>query len=704
MKKHLVLALISFALTANAHAFSPLLHNLHVELVPLTQFIKVDDEIAVPDGTATIEFLLNGEFVVDAPASEIPLASNAELATIAKQTSVKVKAYRLPLNGNTAKVRYHGRLTLNQSEQEDIPGLMTANSIYLAASAVWYPLVNDNLLNFELTTTLPADWEVISQGKRSAINNDGKTKTIRWQESLPQDDIYLIAGPYTLIQSTKNNISAFVYLLQNDAAIAQTYLDATHRYIELYSRLLGPYPYAKFAMVENSWETGFGMPSFTLLGSRVLRMPFIINSSYPHEILHNWWGNSVYVDYSSGNWSEGLTAYLADHLFKEQRGEGASYRRDVLQKYADFTTANSDFALTEFVWRHNTQAEAVGYGKTLMLFHMLRRRLGDELFKMALREFYARNRFQRTSFHDVEKIFSEVSKQDLHTFFQQWITKPGAPELSITLAKAERTRGGYRVTLTLAQSTGPYELDLPVAIRLEKSATTHSAVVHLASKSDRFTIDVPEKPLAIAVDPEYDTFRRMDVSEIPAALSQGFGAEKNSLILASNSANEAEYTKLFETWRNNLELQIDAAPTTALADLQTAGTIWFAGWDSRYADVIIGQLEQQGIRFYADSVTIKDKTYSRKQHSFIFCLRNPNLPRQTFVWIATENIATLPALARKLPHYGKYSYLVFEGAEATNVDKGQWPTQSTALFRSLDRTLDRTQMNFPPRAALEEAK
>ena len=62
------------------------------------------------------------------------------------------------------------------------------------------------------------------------------------------------------------------------------------------------------------------MPTFTLLGPQVIRFPFIINSSYPHEILHNWWGNSVFVDYDTGNWCEGLTAYMADHLIQEQRG------------------------------------------------------------------------------------------------------------------------------------------------------------------------------------------------------------------------------------------------------------------------------------------------------------------------------------------------------------------------------------------------
>ncbi len=156
----------------------------------------------------------------------------------------------------------------------------------------------------------------------------------------------------------------------------------------MYSGLIGPYPYEKFALVENFWETGFGMPSFTLLGPTVIRLPFIINTSYPHEILHNWWGNSVFPDYEQGNWSEGLTAYLADHLMKEQQGSGAEYRMDTLQKYADYVLGSRDFPLTRFRSRHSSSTEAIGYGKSLMFFHMLRLELGDDTFRKGIREFY----------------------------------------------------------------------------------------------------------------------------------------------------------------------------------------------------------------------------------------------------------------------------------------------------------------------------
>ena len=62
----------------------------------------------------------------------------------------------------------------------------------------------------------------------------------------------------------------------------------------------GPYPFPKFAIVENFFPTGYGFLSYTLLGGSVLKLPFIPETSLRHEIAHSWWGNGVLVDYAAG--------------------------------------------------------------------------------------------------------------------------------------------------------------------------------------------------------------------------------------------------------------------------------------------------------------------------------------------------------------------------------------------------------------------
>ena len=225
----------------------------------------------------------------------------------------------------------------------------------------------------------------------------------RWDSHGAVDEITLVGGPLVVYREAAGAVEALAYLRQKDDALASKYLEATAQYLEMYRGLVGPYPYSKFALVENFWETGYGMPSYTLLGPQVIRFPFILTSSYPHEILHNWWGNSVFVDYASGNWCEGLTAYMADHLIQEQRGQGEAYRRDTLQKYRSYVKDGRDFPLTEFRSRHSAATEAVGYGKTLMLFHMLRQRLGDDGFRQWAARFYRENRGKQASFSDIRK-------------------------------------------------------------------------------------------------------------------------------------------------------------------------------------------------------------------------------------------------------------------------------------------------------------
>ena len=313
------------------------------------------------------------------------------------------------------------------------------------------------------TTLCPSQWtssyrnpgKAVSQGKGTIFNDRNSPVTIRWESPEPQDEIFLIGGRFTEYSNRVGTVDVMAFLRTPDERLANTYLTTTTQYLEMYSALLGPYLYSKFALVENFWETGYGMPSFTLLGPKVLRFPFIRHSSYPHEILHNWWGQGVYVDSQSGNWSEGLTTYLADHLIKEQRGTAADYRRSTLQQYADYVAEANDFPLTDFRSRHSAVTQAVGYGKTLMLFHMLRQQLGDEIFIEGLRTFYRNNTFRRATYNDLRQAFEQTSKQDLSAEFAQWVTRAGAPAIRISNARAETEGEGVDIPTRCHHRTNP---------------------------------------------------------------------------------------------------------------------------------------------------------------------------------------------------------------------------------------------------------
>ncbi|MFW2372018.1 MAG: M1 family aminopeptidase, partial [Gammaproteobacteria bacterium] len=483
-----------------------------------------------------------------------------------------------------------------------------------------------------------------------------------------------------------------MFLSSADAKLANQYLQATAKYLGMYQQLLGPYAYQKFALVENFWETGFGMPSFTLLGSKVIRLPFILNSSYPHEILHNWWGNGVYVDYATGNWSEGLTAYLADHLIKQQQGQAVAYRQQALQKYSDYAAKNRDFSIAEFRGRHSSASEAVGYGKTLMMFHMLRNKLGDEVFKKSLRRLYQEYQFKLASFAELEQIFSAEYGSSLKDFFSQWVNRSGAPELALEGAKVSASNNSYLLEFNLQQKqTGKaYQLDIPLALTLEGKTRAHQQIITMTRKQQSFSIEVDAQPLRLDIDPAFDMFRKLDIQETPAAFTQVFGASELTVILPRQ-----EEEKLKAAWQDFAQAMSHMGPETvdiiwddeieALPDQKAVAVL---GWSNRFSKNMQQQLAQQGVQFDTDDIQNGLSHTPIKNHAFAWAIRL--LPKGTDAeavpraWITADRPDALSGLGRKLPHYHKYSYMAFEGPEPQNNLKGRWPVSQspmTVLFK-----------------------
>ena len=92
-------------------------------------------------------------------------------------------------------------------------------------------------------------------------------------------------------------------------------------------------------------------------------------------------------------------------------------------------------------------------------------------------------------------------------------------------------------------------------------------------------------------------------------------------------------------------------------------------------------------------------------------MRHPLSAERAIGWITVDPalLAALPGLGRKLPHYGKYSYLGFEGSEPTNMLKGQWAAADSPLridLRVLRPAPERVEplpaLVLPPRPALAD--
>jgi peptide deformylase len=685
-------------------------HDLAVRIEPGEHRLAVRDRLRIPAALVTRELAL-------VLASGIEVKSTTPGLTLAlvrrgvdpageglqpqdgdPEASLRVDAYRV--DGATAgadlalELAYEGvvnhpiRALAQQYARgfSQTPGLIEERGVYLGGTSFWTAQVRDTLVTYRLAVDLPPGWRSVSQGARlstgEAADAGGALRAVEvWSTGTPTEDVHLIAARFTEYARDAGSAKAVAFLRTPDEALAGRYLEATERYLEMYQGLLGPYPYPKFALVENFWETGYGMPSFTLLGEQILRFPFLLGSSYPHELLHNWWGNGVFVDLAGGNWCEGLTAYLADHLFAEQRGAGSEHRRDLLQRVTDYVTPRADFPVTAFKGRTDAVTEAIGYGKAAIIWHMLRRRLGDELFVRGLRGFYRDHQFRRASFDDLRTSFEAASGQDLRPFFLQWLTRTGIPELR--LDQVAREGGQLRVTISQVQEGPPFALDVPVALHTAEGVElrTLSFAGDRPTASATFALDSRAgRVQRVVIDPQFDVYRRLGPLETPPTLSKAFGASR-VLIVTPTAGADARYDGLLAAWRKE---GVEVVEDRAIERLPADRPVWILGAANRFVGAVgealpagEGSLDGQGLR-------LGGANHPAASRSLAVVARSPGDPTTVRVFLSAPTAAAADGLARKLPHYGKYSWLVFQGDGPEIEAKGEWPARQSPLSRDLE--------------------
>ncbi len=548
---------------------------------------------------------------------------------------------------------------------DETTGLISEKGAFLTPMSGFYPRfpADDDIHHFTSTIHHPEDWEAIAEGKIVK-----KTDTsVTFDSEHPIDGTYIVAGPYKLASREVDGIEIAMYYYPGGEDLVERYLGATERYLKRYNEQLGQYAFSRFSTVENWFPTGYGMPTYTLLGSQVLRLPFIIYISFGHEICHNWWGNGVYVDYATGNWCEGITVYCADYAYKADESPEAAreYRLDVNSDYTEYIAVGDeeDFPLTEFTSRTTAGTRTIGYGKAMMVFHMVRQRIGDDAFWSALRNVYANMSFQKAEWSDFFDAFSRASGESLDWFKRQWVERTGAPKLEIANVKAEKNGGNYLVTFDLKQvQEGPsYRLDVPV--RISFSDGTSSAMILHNAEGSLYHARIPtsSRPTLVEVDPDMQIFRVLDPREASPTLAGFYGSE-NPVILISDTQPEMidAYRALAASFnrRGNASVLLESE---ASPDMLAGKSLLLLGKD------VDPELQ---------SSMLND---AEADHGLAFVYASRDQSNLTLVHlnIWADSPDALGMLGRKLPHYGKYGYLVFASGE--NIGKGRWPVKDSPL-------------------------
>lgn len=539
----MMLAAFFLATLAASALAAPPVHTIEAAFDPAAKRLRV---------TAVLD--LSGAPSQEAFVSLSPRATGLAVSTGGKPVrftrSGDILRIALPKGGASLTLAYS--LPLDQPPaslpaSQDNPGALASDTAcgpdwaMLMPGSLWHPELQGVANTFRLRVSAPPGVKAVTQGALEGFEESPQATTSAWTVDKPVGRLGLCLARYRFEDSRQGPVPVQTFLLEGSARLAPTYLEASASHLRFYQELHGPYPLEKFAVVENPLPTGYGFPSYTLLGSQVIALPFIPATSLRHEIAHSWWGNGVLVDYAQGNWCEGLTTYVADYLAQERESPqaGRAYRQRVLRGFTDLVRQGGDMPLSEFGSRFSPASQAVGYGKALFVFHMLRGFVGDEAFWQGLRRLYADKLFQDASWEDIRRTFAGLPGFDeaqSRVFFAQWLTRTGGPRLKIANATATpKPSGGYRVSISAEQTQPgkPYLLKLPLTV--ETDGQSVESTVILDGARAEVTLEMAGAPRRILLDPQADSFRVLEQSEIPPSVNSVKGAGKLTVILAEDA-------------------------------------------------------------------------------------------------------------------------------------------------------------------------
>jgi len=235
-----------------------------------------------------------------------------------------------------------------------------------------------------------------------------------------------------------------------------------------------------------------------------------------HETAHQWFGDAVTERQWPHVWlSEGFATYFSALWAREARGDSAfrtrmrAIRSTVLGDSVSVTRRpvidTIETTLTRLLNRNS-------YEKGGFVLHMLRAQVGDSAFFRALRAYYAEHRNSTALTADLQSAMEKTSGQKLDWFFDQWLRRPGYPEVD---ARWRYDRQTHEVVIDVRQSErfGSFRVPLLIGV-VDSLGGEHRAMLPLPADTDVHSIRIgsPTMPSAVLLDPNVTLLANMRVA------------------------------------------------------------------------------------------------------------------------------------------------------------------------------------------------
>lgn len=473
-----------------------------------------------------------------------------------------------------------GEHTVVIQHEGDVISNVGNKVFFVGARGNWYPSHGLQFSVYDITFRYPRRLSLVASGALVEEKVEGEEKISHRRSAVPLRFVGFNLGDYVKVAASRGGYEVVVYAnrqletaLQRSASapmpmpsspfpprrrtdvpspplmtpnplarVEQIASDMAQDY-EWLSQRLGPPPLPQLSVSPIPGNFGQGFPGLIYLSTLAyLDAPSQLVQSgegllyfaellATHETAHQWWGNSVTPASYDDDWlQESLANYMSLLALERRRGPKAldmilaEYRNRLVAKDPESREIESAGPVTfglrlnssqfPFSWR------TIIYDKGSWVIHMLRRRLGDDLFWALLAETARKYRLQplsTTEFRDLAATF--LAKQPprdsyraidpkLENFFDTWTAGTGIPNLKLSWT----TKGvAPKVTLTATVTQTGVPDDFTDAVRMEIQLAKGKPVtrwVRVSNEPATLTVVLPATPTKVVLDPAGATLKR----------------------------------------------------------------------------------------------------------------------------------------------------------------------------------------------------